>query len=199
LVWKGLGSTLLNSILPGVGSLVMANEVMKSAEMDANIAKAVEEAKTNQNLFDTKEAMAEALNIDINDDKLIDALWANQEEIKSLAQEMNAAEDAWKLAAQNSANELLNDNEAVQNSNNTEEVMAVGGKVYGAAYDEAYNKYLSDAQSRGLFNTGTDASKAAFEEYAKKAGLDQLKNFKVTNYKGDGTVEYKYIDEEGKE
>ena len=199
LIWKGLGTTLLNSILPGVGSLVMANEVMKSAEMDANIAKAVEEAKTNQNLFDTKEAMAEALNIDINDDKLVDALWANQEEIKSLAQEMNAAEAAWKLAAQNSANELLNDNEAVQNSNNTEEVMAVGGKVYGAAYDEAYNKYLSDAQSRGLFNTGTEASKAAFEEYAKKAGLDQLKNFQVTNYKGDGTVEYKYIDEEGKE
>ena len=199
LIWKGLGTTLLNSILPGVGSLVMANEVMKSAEMDANIAKAVEEAKTNQNLFDTKEAMAEALNIDINDDKLIDALWANQEEIKSLAQEMNAAEAAWKLAAQNSANEILSNNEVVQNSNNTEEVMAAGGKVYGAAYDEAYNKYLSDAQSRGLFNTGTDASKAAFEEYVKKAGLDQLKNFEVTNYKGDGTVEYKYIDEEGKE
>jgi hypothetical protein len=99
LVWKGLGATLLNSIIPGVGSLAMANEVMKSAKMDANIAKAVEEAKTNQNLFDTKEAMAEALDIDINDDKLIDALWANQEEIKSLAQEMNAAEAAWKLAA----------------------------------------------------------------------------------------------------
>jgi hypothetical protein len=30
-------------------------------------------------------------------------------------------------------------------------------------------------------------------------GLTDLKNFKVTNYKGDGTVEYKYIDDEGKE
>jgi hypothetical protein len=86
--------------------------------------------------------------------------------------------------------------------NNTEAgkmAMEAGGEVYQQIYGDAYDKYLADAKDRGLFNTGTKESKAAFEQYAKEAGLDQLKNFKVTNYKGDGTVEYKYIDEEGQE
>ena len=199
LIWQGIGASLLNGILPGVGNAIMANQISKSAEMDAAISKAVEEAKDNENLFDTKEAMAEALNIDLNDTELIDALWANQEEIKGLASEMNAAEAAWKLAAQNSANEILNNSEAVQNSDNAEEVMAAGGNMYSVAYQDAYDKYLADAKDRGLFNTGTDASKAAFEAYAEKAGLTDLKNFEVTNYKGDGTVEYKYIDDQGEE
>lgn len=212
-VWQGVVNGITAAIgvalAPATGGLSLAatalaagaalNSDMKAAEMDAAITKAVEAAREDQNLFDTKEAMAKALNIDINDTKLVDALWANQEEIKSLAQEMNAAEAAWKLAAQNSANEILNNNEIVQNSENANEVMAAGGKMYGTAYDAAYKTYLEDAKSRGWFNTGNADSKAAFEEYAKEAGLDQLKNFKVTNYKGDGTVEYKYIDENGTE
>ena len=212
-IWQGvvggITAALGVALAPATGGLSLAatalaanaaiNADIEANKMDAAITKAVEAAKENQNLFDTKEAMAEALNIDINDTKLVDALWANQEEIKSLAQEMNAAEAAWKLAAQNSANEILNNNDIVQGSENAEEVMAAGGKMYGTAYDEAYNKYLSDAKSRGWFNTGNADSKAAFEEYAKKAGLNDLKNFKVTNYKGDGTVEYKYIDENGTE
>ena len=199
LIWQGIGTGLLNGILPGVGSLIMANQMSKSAEMDAAIQRAVEEAKDNQNLFDTKEAMAEALNIDLNDTDLIDALWANQEQIKGLANEMNAAEAAWKMAAQNSANEILNNNETVKNSENAEDIMAAGGNMYSVAYEDAYNKYLTNAKDRGLFNTGTDASKKAFEDYAEKAGLNDLKNFEVTNYKGDGTVEYKYIDDQGQE
>ena len=212
-IWQGVVGGITAAIgvalAPATGGLSLAatalaanaaiNADIEASKMDAAITKAVEAAKENQNLFDTKEVMAEALNIDINDTKLVDALWANQEEIKSLAQEMNAAEAAWKLAAQNSANEILNNNDIVQGSENAEEVMAAGGKMYGTAYDEAYNKYLSDAKSRGWFNTGNADSKAAFEEYAKKAGLNDLKNFKVTNYKGDGTVEYKYIDENGTE
>ena len=202
-VWNGIAAAAVGAAFGPIGSLIAggATAIMesRSQEFDAAIEKAVEVGKDNQNLFDTPEAMAKALGISLNDTALIDALWENRDSIQQLSNDMNAAEAAWELAAQNSANEILNNNELVQKSANAEEIMDAGGSVYGVAYDKAYEDYLAKAQDRGWFNTGTDDSKKAFEDYAKAAGLDQLKNFEVTNYKGDGTVEYKYIDEEGEE
>lgn len=168
----------------------------KSQAYNAAIDKAIEEGKTNANLFDTKEAMAEALELD--DQDIIDALWANRDSLEQLSADMNAAAQAEKLAAQNAANEIMSES-GYDKTEAGKMALEAGGEIYQQMYGDAYDKYLADAKDRGLFNTGTDASKAAFEEYAKQAGLDQLKNFKVTNYKGDGTVEYKYIDEQGQE
>ncbi len=179
--------------------LAMANEALietNAQSYDAAINKAVEEAKTNENLFDSKEIMAQTLQI--NDEDLINALWENRSAIQQLSNEMNAVAQAEKVAAQNTANEIMSST-GYQNSEAGRMALEAGGEVYTQLYNDAYKAYLEDASSRGLFNTGTDASKAAFEAYAKEMGLDQLKNFKVTNYKGDGTVEYKYIDDEGKE
>jgi hypothetical protein len=50
--------------------------------------------------------------------------------------------------------------------------MEAGGEIYQQIYGQAYDQYFEDAKSRGLFNTGTDAAKAAFNEYAKQEGLD---------------------------
>ena len=200
-VWNGIAAAAIGAALGPVGSTIATGAIAimeaRSQEFDAAIEKAVEIGKDNQNLFDSPEAMAKALGISLNDSALIDALWENRDSIQQLSNDMNAAEAAWELAAQNSANEILNNNELVQKSANAEEIMDAGGSVYGVAYDKAYEDYLTKAKDRGLFNTGTDDSKKAFEDYAKAAGLDKLKNFEVTNYKGDGTVEYEYIDEDG--
>lgn len=184
----------------GLGTAAALGSVMnragKADSYDAAIDKAIEEYSNNANLFDTKEVMAEELNI--NDEELIDALWSNKDAIISLGNDMNAAEAAFELAAQNSANEILSNNETVQNSKNADEVTAAGGKIYGNAYNDAYEEYLSKASDRGWFNTGTEDSKQMMKEYAAAAGLDQLKGYEVTNYTGDGTVEYEYIDDDGK-
>lgn len=184
----------------GLGTATALGSVMnragKADSYDAAIDKAIEEYSNNANLFDTKEVMAEELNI--NDEELIDALWSNKDAIISLGNDMNAAEAAFELAAQNSANEILSNNETVQNSKNADEVTAAGGKIYGNAYNDAYEEYLSKASDRGWFNTGTEDSKQMMKEYAAATGLDQLKGYEVTNYTGDGTVEYEYIDDDGK-
>lgn len=209
-IWKGaldIAAGLAVDILSGglsggMGTLAavagISNRAAESAKYDEAIEKAIEESKTNANLFYNKKAMAEALDINLNDTELIDALWANKDSIQELSADMNAAAEAEKLAAQNAANEIMSES-GYDKSEAGKMALEAGGEIYQQMYGDAYDKYLADAKDRGLFNTGTDASKAAFEEYAKQSGLDQLKNFKVANYKGDGTVEYKYIDEQGQE
>ena len=209
-IWKGaldIAAGLAVDILSGgmsggMGTLAavasVSNREAESAKYDEAIEKAIEESKTNANLFDTKKAMAEALDINLNDTELIDALWANRDSIQQLSADINAADQAEKLAAQNAANEIMSES-GYDKTEAGKMALEAGGEIYQQMYGDAYDKHLADAKNRGLFNTGTDASKAAFEEYAKQSGLDQLKNFKVTNYKGDGTVEYKYIDEDGNE
>lgn len=198
--WKGLGASLLGALVPGVGTLVsgaiMANQMSESSKMNDAINKAIEASVNNPNLFENKEVMAKEL--DINDQDLIDALWANKDSIEELSGEMNAAKEAEKLAAQNAANEIMSES-GFENTEAGSMALEAGGEIYNQQYQAAYDEYLADAKDRGWFNTGTDDSKAAFDAYAKEAGLDQLKNFEVTNYKGDGTVEYKYIDENGDE
>lgn len=201
-VIAGLGAVLapvtggLSLLATGAAFANQGLMEQKSQAYNAAIDKAIEEGKTNANLFDTKEAMAEALELD--DQDIIDALWANRDSLEQLSADMNAAAQAEKLAAQNAANEIMSES-GYDKTEAGKMALEAGGEIYQQMYGDAYDKYLADAKDRGLFNTGTDASKAAFEEYAKQAGLDQLKNFKVTNYKGDGTVEYKYIDEQGQE
>ena len=198
--WRNVGSYLAASLLPGIGTVVGAEQIaqteIQNQAYNNAIDKAVEMAKTNANLFDTKEAMADALGIE--DSGIIDALWENKDSIKQLSADMNAAEQAWKVAAQNSANEIMSES-GYENTEAGQMALEAGGEIYDQLYSSAYDDYLEKAKSRGAFNTGNADSKAAFNAYAKEAGLDQLKNFKVTNYKGDGTVEYKYIDEEGNE
>ena len=176
----------LSLIASGVAALDSSLKVSKAQEYSAVIDKAIEESKTNANLFDTKDAMAEAL--DLKDEDLINALWENRNEVQNLANEMNAAEAAWKVAAQNSANEILNNNEKIQRSKNGEDVMAAGGRMYDIAYKDAYQSYM-EGNRRDL--------KADFQAYAKDQGLTDLNGFKIKKTKKDH-VEYEYVDDEGK-
>lgn len=183
----------------GMGTTVamagIANRAEKASIYDATIDKAIEEAMSNPNLFTgTKDTMAAAL--DLNDQELIDALWANKDSIQELSADMNAAAQAEKLAAQNAANEIMSGS-GYENTKSGQMALEAGGEIYQQLYGDAYDDYLKNAKDRSWFGTThTGTSEQAFEDYAKEAGLSSLKGFKSTNYTKNG-VEYEYIDENG--
>jgi hypothetical protein len=74
-------------------------------------------------------------------------------------------------------------------------VVVFAGDVYGKETEAAYNKYMGDDYQAGFLGIGSDEQKKAWAEYAKSQGLDKLKNYKITNYKTDGSVVYTYTDE----
>ena len=189
----GIAAAVLNSIttLP-----LLAAASMADASFDQKIDSAVNALTTgdlaeqfkNNELSDAE--LLQKLNLDINDKELL-------ESIKNLAKEINENTAAEQRANELAATTLLQDNATVQGSEYAEDIGVFAADAYDDAYDAEYQTQLKAAKSRDWFNTGDDASKAAMEEYARNAGLDQLKNYKVTNYKGDGTIEYEYIDENG--
>lgn len=189
----GIAAAVLNSMttLP-----LLAAASMADASFDQKIDSAVNALTTgdlaeqfkNNELSDAE--LLQKLNLDINDKELL-------ESIKNLAKEINENTAAEQRANELTATTLLQDNATVQGSEYAEDIGVFAADAYGDAYDTEYQTQLKAAKSRDWFNTGNDDSKAAMEEYARNAGLDQLKNYKVTNYKGDGTIEYEYIDENG--
>ena len=184
--------TYYGAIAGGIGAGI------KNVESDKRIESAITRLTTGDLAKDfstnslTNEKLMEELNI--TDGELIDA-------IKELAETINYNTEMQETSSEMAARAVLEGNQEVQESGYADDMAKAAGRIYKDAYydENTYNKYLNDAKSRGLFNTGNAASKEAMEKYAKAAGLDQLKNYKVTNYKGDGTVEYSYIDDEGKE
>lgn len=189
----GIAAAVLNSMttLP-----LLAAASMADASFDQKIDSAVNALTTgdlaeqfkNNELSDAE--LLQKLNLDINDKELL-------ESIKNLAKEINENTAAEQRTNELAATTLLQDNATVQGSEYAEDIGVFAADAYGDAYDAEYQTQLKATKSRGWFNTGNDDSKAAMEEYARNAGLDQLKNYKVTNYKGDGTIEYEYIDENG--
>lgn len=188
----GLGTALapvtggLSLLATGAAFANQAAIENKSEEYDEAINKAIELGKTNGNLFDTKEAMAEALELD--DQDLIDALWANKDSLEQLSADMNAADAAEKAAAQNAANEIMDDT-GITNTKAGAMAMEAGGEIYQQLYDDAYNKVA----------TGKKTSEEDFMKYAQEAGLTDLKGFEMGKRRSDGKVEYSYIDENGDE
>lgn len=198
-VWAGIGAGAAGSVSPLglalggpiagalVGGIVAG---ISKANFNQKIDEAVQQYADNDELTGkTDEELAQLFGVTTD---LIPA-------IRDLGNDVRQAADAFSIAAEEATRALLADNTTVQNSTYSDDVGIFASDDYENAYNFAYEEELKKAKSRGSFNTGTDTSKAVMDEYARNAGLYDLKGFKVTNYKGDGTVEYKYIDDEGKE
>lgn len=184
----------LSLVATGLAINNSVNADIRASELDAAITAATKEYRDNTNLFDTKKALAEGLNL--NDEELINALWDNKDAIISLGNDMNAAEAAFELAAQNSANEIMS-NSGYSNTKAGSMALEAGGEIYAQKQTEAYQAYLDTEMAN--FWGRTQEGKAMWARYAKEKGLDQLDGYEVTNYRKDGSVEYKYIDESGQE
>ena len=210
LVWKGIGasiaSTVVATALPGLGGLIggglinhaFGNDLEKAAGYDDAVDKSMELFAEDENLFSNQGYLADKMaEVGVTNVELIQALWDNRDSLIEMGQEFNAAALQMKVAAENVANNLVQNNEVVQESGEAEAVAAVSAKAYENAYKEEQEKALADIKDRGLFNTGTDTSKALMAEYAKISGLDQDSNYEVTNYVGDGSVKVKKTLDDG--
>ena len=128
--------------------------------------------------------------------------WAQQIEqggltdgLQTLADELATNTAALDISNELIASSTLANNEKVQNSKYADEVINASGDVYKQLYDEAYSEIKADAQGRGAFNTGTNASKEVWEDYAELMDLDPDS---ITNYKGSGAnASFVYKDENG--
>lgn len=132
------------------------------------------------------------------EDSIINAIKANKTEIQELADEKNEAENYEKTVYQLTAEQLMS-NSDLDKTQSGQQALEAGGRVYSSLVDQVYDQFLKDASDRTWLNAHTDKSEALTDKYVKLKGLDKLSNFKITNYTGEGDVEYEYIDENGEE
>ena len=156
----------------------------------------IEKLETNPNLLNSKEALATAI-YSTEDSGLVNTLWDNRDSIQQLRSDKDAVEQSKRLAAQNAANEIMSGLE-YDKTKSGQMALEAGGRIYQQISGDFYDKYLAEAEDR-FIGARTKSSKEAFEDYAEYSGLNQLKGFKATNYKSDGTIEYRYIDDNGEE
>lgn len=199
-VWAGIGA---GAAAGSVSSLGLALGGPVTGALVGGIVAGVQKANFNQKIDEAIQQYADNDELTGKTDEELAQLFGVTTDlipaIRDLGNDVRQAADAFSIAAEEATHALLADNTTVQNSTYSDDVGIFASDDYENAYSSAYEEELKKAKSRGLFNTGTDASKAVMDEYARNAGLYDLKGFKVTNYKGNGTVEYKYIDDEGKE
>ena len=206
-----MGATI-GSTIPVVGTLIGAGIGLAAGAIIGGVSAAVTknsetdaETEALQRLEEEYRIKGEAAFDENNIKDLFGAesslaaeLIENKDAVKELVKEMAANTAATEAENRAMAAQILADNKIVQGSRYAEEVGVFAGDAYGQAQSAAYDEAYAKISSRGWFNTGNTESKEAFAEYAKLAGLDQLEGFKATNYKGDGSIEYQYIDENGK-
>lgn len=188
--------TLIGAAVGAVGGLVVGgivNAVQNNSETDREKEALATLAENYHELGEsalTADKIKEAYGADLTEEEI--------SAIRDLCKEMNANTIATEAENQAMANSILADNEVVQNSRDVDDVAVFAGAAYGKATDEAMKKYLSDDYKANFWGVGSDAQKEAWQRYAKKQGLGDLKDYKVTNYRTDGGVTYSYTDDEGK-
>ena len=137
----------------------------------------------------------------LTDDKIKEAYGKDltDEEIKAIRElcyEMRENTLATEAENRTMAASILSDNEKVQNARDAENIAAFAGDAYAEASKEALEKY-KDIDMANFWGVGTVEGKEAWQRYAESQGLSDLKGYKVTNYKKDGSVEYEYRDADG--
>ena len=162
---------------------------------------AAQELQNNENLFDilaqqnTVEGLKEALGTDDNELVMAllsnrDALLENKDSIIELSKNMEAADQAEKLAAQQSFMEVMKAT-SYSTDKNADRMAYLGGAAYQEAQTEAYDRLLDEMSNKSkLKNYSSD--------YFDKMGLSSQDGFKVGKYDAKkGIVSYSYTDENG--
>ena len=137
--------------------------------------------------------------LQINDSALVKSLTENRDEAKKLCDEMNKNSEATKALNKQIAASALSDNNAVQNSDYTDEIVATTGKLI----EDDKQKALDDMKDWGTKGVSwasgkndKDAQKV-LQEYAEAAGLEGIELSKVKGT--DKNRKFVYKDADGKE
>ena len=161
------------------------------------INKALEKAGEDSSIFDSEEALAEALDIDLDTPlaSIVYSLMDFKDDIIEIDGELNDISLEEAAQAQATAREIMSETRFDKTEAGAMALEA-GGRLYSQAQGELYDQYLEEAKSRAwIFGGQNEASGEAFDRYAELAGLTGLTNFKATNFKSDGTIEYEYYED----
>ena len=179
----------------------LSNELIKNLTNKYGVDKAqdflTEEFFTN---FKTENAELELT------DYQWDSIYNRTNELLTIEQDLTNAvrENTLATQAENAAitNNLLSGYEAYDASQYKGNIaQIVGNNISSEASQEQINSEIKNASTRGWFNTGNETSIDAWNRYVTNMGFTSKNGYndlKVTNYKGDGSIEYSYIDAEGK-
>lgn len=194
------------SVVPVVGTLIGAAAGLIIGGIAGLITNAIDQNSETDAEKEALNSLAEEYHLKgesaLTDEKIKEAYGKDLTEeeiaaIRDLCKEINANTIATEAENQAMANQILSDNEKVQNARDVDDVGVFAGAAYGKATEEAMEKYMSDEYQAGFFGKGSDAQKEAWARYAEAQGLGDLKDYKVTDYRKDGGVEYSYTDENG--
>ena len=179
----------------------LSNELIKNLTNKYGVDKAqdflTEEFFTN---FKTENAELELT------DYQWDSIYNRTNELLTIEQDLTNAvrENTLATQAENAAitNSLLSGYEAYDVSQYKGNIaQIIGNNISSEASQEQINSEIKNASTRGWFNTGNETSIDAWNRYVTNMGFTSKNGYndlKVTNYKGDGSIEYSYIDAEGK-
>lgn len=172
---------IITAVAPAIGMAFQASSFI----YDKSVDKVLKAYQDNSNLLSGNYAQfsANMAQIGIIDQQLIKALYDNRDSLEDLGQDIVNAEKAKEIAAENTARELMSGS-GYENSSAGRMALEASGKIYSQIYDKAKEKY----ENKNIKND------SIINEYARQAGLDDLKGFKVTEKTKDGFT-YEYIDE----
>ncbi len=185
-----IGGALMGTggLLKGaVGGAAMTGSLeSKKLEDSGALNKTLEQLKKDSSFLDSgAENIKATLNID--DDDIINALMENKDALLELSQAQEAQAQQEKLAAQQSAMEIMQKH----GYDDADEMAYTAGAVFQKANDAAYEQMLKTMSSKG-------GLKAGAASYFDSQGISSKDGFKVEKYDAkNGTVKYSYLDEQG--
>lgn len=189
----GVAASILTA---GAGTLgAVANYGTRQAqanEYNEAIDEVIKKAAKDQSLLTKPENIAKALGLDANSD-LVQALYENKDELQSLANELNSAEEGFKLASESVVQSIMADS-GFDRTKAGQQALNAGSNVLQNAYKEAYDSYIKDLQDGGFLDT--DLNKATFNKYVQNSNLKNLKGVKFKNIDSEGKITYEFFNEE---
>lgn len=199
-IGAGVGAVLLNGFLPGLGAWLGANAIgnlEQTAKARQESTDAVIDAIRDGNLnlsgdmsrAEFEKTLKTAVNngdlsIDLNDSKLIQALYDSRDAMQELADAENAAKEAQKQAAKQYARDIFGMDENLVASGSINDLAEMGQKIIIASEEAALDSF-----KQAYKDNGEEITKKYLELYGDTLG-DNVK------YKGKG--KYTYTDESGK-
>lgn len=199
-IGAGVGAVLLNGFLPGLGAWLGANAIgnlEQTAKARQESTDAVVDAIRDGNLnlsgdmsrAEFEETLKTAvsngnLSIDLNDSKLIQALYDSRDTMQELADAENAAKEAQQQAAKQYARDIFGMDENLVASGSINDLAEMGQKIILASEEAALDSF-----KQAYKDNGEEITKKYIELYGDTLG-DNVK------YKGKG--KYTYTDESGK-
>lgn len=199
-IGAGIGAVLLNRFLPGLGAWLGANAIgnleqtakARQESTDA-VVDAIRDGKLNlsgdMSRAEFEEILKTAVNngdlsIDLNDSKLIQALYDSRDAMQELADAENAAKETQKQAAKQYARDIFGMDENLVASGSINDLAEMGQKIILTSEEAALDSF-----KQAYKDNGEEITKKYIELYGDILG-DNVK------YKGKG--KYTYTDESGK-